>query len=124
MNPQPFGSIIKDARKHSGLNQRELAEKIEIDYGYLSKIERGLVPPPSEKVILKLAEILSLDADTLFVSASRPPSDLDEVITDAPYIPGILRRTKGLNKEDWNLLDQLIDRLHAKKEQNRGTPSD
>ena len=116
MDNPSFGFKIKEARKSAGLSQRELADRIDIDYGYLSKIERGKVPPPSEKIILKIAGILNLDTDELLVLADRPPSDLDPVITEAPYIPAILRRTKGLDSKDWDRIEQLINELQETKQ--------
>jgi transcriptional regulator with XRE-family HTH domain len=47
-----------------------------VDFSYLSKIENGILPPPSEKVILKLAEALHADQDDLFALAGRVPADI------------------------------------------------
>ncbi|MDL2299671.1 helix-turn-helix domain-containing protein [Bacteroides sp. OttesenSCG-928-E20] len=37
--------ILLDARKNAGLTQKELAERIGADKGYISRIERGLTVP-------------------------------------------------------------------------------
>ncbi len=37
--------MLLDARKEAHLTQQELAEKIGVDKGYISKIERGLIVP-------------------------------------------------------------------------------
>ncbi|TET67120.1 MAG: XRE family transcriptional regulator, partial [Dehalococcoidia bacterium] len=58
MEVQVFGARLRELRILAGLTQRELAEKIGVDFSYLSKIENGVLPPPSEKVILRLAEAL------------------------------------------------------------------
>lgn len=115
MANKSFGNKIKDARKSRGLSQRQLAEQVNIDYSYLSKIERGKVDPPSEKVLLDIAEVLEIDNDELLYLAEKAPSDLDEVITEAPYIPSILRRARGLTREDWEEIGDLIERMKQER---------
>lgn len=39
-----------------------------------SKIENGIMPPPSKKVIPRLADALNVDKDELIVLAGRIPS--------------------------------------------------
>ena len=56
-----FGSSLRKLREQAGLSQRQLASKAGISFTYLSKIENGVMPPPSEEVILKLAEVLNYD---------------------------------------------------------------
>ncbi|MFC1870224.1 tetratricopeptide repeat protein, partial [Chloroflexota bacterium] len=51
-----------------------------VDFTYLSKIESGVVPPPSEKVIFKLAETLNTDRDDLIITAGKIPSDIAEML--------------------------------------------
>ncbi len=37
--------ILLDARKQAGLTQRQLAQRVGSDKGYISKLERGLITP-------------------------------------------------------------------------------
>ncbi len=37
--------LLLDARKESGITQKELAEKVGLDKGYISRVERGLIVP-------------------------------------------------------------------------------
>ncbi len=117
MARETFGPKVKEARKQAGMSQRQLADRVRIDYGYLSKIERGRVDPPSEEVIIRIARTLGLDRDELLYLAEKAPSDLRNVITEGPYIPAILRRARGLTKEDWKEIEQLIA---AKKRRKSG----
>ncbi|MFH0768312.1 MAG: helix-turn-helix domain-containing protein, partial [Chloroflexota bacterium] len=64
-----FGARIKELRVQLHLTQRQLAEKVGVDFTYLSKIETGALPPPSEKVILRLAEVLNPDKEAQELSA-------------------------------------------------------
>ncbi|MDD4858734.1 MAG: tetratricopeptide repeat protein [Dehalococcoidales bacterium] len=77
-----FGSRLKQLRIETGLTQRALAAKVEVDFTYLSKIENGILPPPSEKVINSLAGALNTDRDELIVLAGKIPSDIAEMLKD------------------------------------------
>ena len=43
-----FGVKLRELRTKAGMTQRELAGRVTIDFTYLSKIENGVMPPPSE----------------------------------------------------------------------------
>ena len=80
MEALEFGARIRQLRKEAGMTQRELADKINIDFTYLSKIECGTVPPPSEKVISRLAKILNVGKDELLILAGKFPSDIVQIL--------------------------------------------
>jgi len=80
MEAEEFGAKLRELRQQLGLTLRELADKVGIDFTYLSKIENGVLPPPSEKVISKLAEVLGADKDELTILAGRIPSDIAPVL--------------------------------------------
>jgi len=88
---------------------------VAIDVGYVSKIEAGKVPPPSERVIERLASVLGADKDELMVLAGRAPKDLEPIITHDIRIPAILRRAKGLSAKDWEKVERYIEQLKASK---------
>lgn len=58
---QTFSQTIIEARNKYNLGLRELAKRINISAGYLSEIERGLKPAPSDTIVQSLADTLSLD---------------------------------------------------------------
>ena len=80
MEIRKFGTRLRELRKQAGLRQRELAGKIGVDFTYLSKIESGVMPPPSEKVILRLADVLNADKDELMTLAGKIPSDIAQML--------------------------------------------
>ncbi len=80
MDTKEFGTRLRELRKQAGLSQRELANKIGVSFSYLSKIENGVMPPPSERVILRLAEVLNADKDGLMLLAGRIPSDIAQIL--------------------------------------------
>jgi len=80
MEAKAFGTRLRELRIKAHLTQRELAGKIGVDFSYLSKIENGVFPPPSEKVILELAEVLNANKDELITLAGRIPADIAEML--------------------------------------------
>ena len=96
-----FGTKLRDLRKKSSLSLRELADKINVNFTYLSKIENGALPPPSEKVIRQLAETLNADADELLALAGRIPSDVAEILKDRDTLDKL--RAEQAKKEEKSL---------------------
>lgn len=89
-----FGVKIRELRKSADLSQRELAKKIGVDFTYLSKIEIGIMPPPAEDKIIKLADVLGANEDELFALAQKVPSVVKQSIADPRKI-ALLRAIKG-----------------------------
>jgi transcriptional regulator with XRE-family HTH domain len=113
-----FGEYIRDLRKQLRLTQRDLASRVGIDVGYISKIEAEKVPPPSEKVIERLASVLGADKDQLMILAGKAPRDLQTIITRDARIPAILRRAKGLSPQEWKKVEEYVERLKTNKRGN------
>lgn len=113
-----FGRRIRELRTQKTLTQRELAARVKIDVGYISKIESEKVPPPSEKVIERLALVLEADKDELMVLAGRAPKDLERIITRDARIPTILRRARELSPQDWEQVERYIEELRANKRED------
>ena len=57
-----FGSKLKKLRKAKGYTQEQLAEKVGIDYKYLSKIENG-IHLPNYKTIKKFSDALQTNIE-------------------------------------------------------------
>ena len=80
-----FGAYIRERR--SRLNEtdprfslRQVAAKIDVEPSYLSKVERGEQPPPSEQTIAELARVLGEDPDVLLALAGKVSQDLRQII--------------------------------------------
>ncbi|MCI0378256.1 MAG: helix-turn-helix domain-containing protein [Gemmataceae bacterium] len=91
MNDNGFGDYIRQRReelrtKDSDFSLRKVASAIDVEPSYLSKIERGDLPPPSEKAILALAKALSEDPDVLLALAGKVSTDLQQIIRKRPKL--------------------------------------
>ena len=109
-----FPDRLRELRRASRMSQRALADKVGIDFTYLSKIENGRVEPPSEGVIQKIAQELAgkvgMDetelADELITLAGKIPSDLAETLSRNPDVVRLLRSvgTDVRSAADWRRL--------------------
>ena len=92
-----FGKYIRRQRealkqKDRSFSVRQVAQRINVEPAYLSKIERGDFPPPSEDKIRSLARELNEDPDVLLALAGKVSSDLLEIIRQRPELFGDLIR--------------------------------
>ena len=88
-----FGKLIRKLRQDMEISQGKFAKKLDITPTYISKIERGEFPPPSEKIIKLMAKILNYNIDKLLAYADKVDSELLSIIKSEPKLyAGILRR--------------------------------
>lgn len=79
---------------------RRVAKRIKIAANYLSKIELEQVPPPSERVILALADELGQNPDVLLAMAGKVSSRLKKAILRRPELfAELIETADGLPKE-------------------------
>jgi transcriptional regulator with XRE-family HTH domain len=84
--------LLKDSKEFS---VRKVAIKIGVEPAFLSKVERDIVPPPSETKIIALADLLGADRDVLLAMAGKVSSDVLEVIRNRPVLfAELVRRLK------------------------------
>ena len=109
-----FPQRLRALRREARFSQRDLAERVNVDFTYLSKIENARVEPPSEAVLKKIARELSREleldetelADELITLAGKIPSDLAATLARNP---GAVRFLRSLGQdvrsaEDWQSL--------------------
>jgi len=97
MDELEFGPCVREYRKAKGLSLRELATAASIDFTYLSKVETGKFPPPSQEVIARLAEALGADVDVLLGLANKVDPTIQEFVARQPDVPRLLRAWKEGN---------------------------
>ncbi len=66
-----LGSLIREGRRKRKLSQRELAAELPMSQTNLSRVELGDHAPPSDAVLLRIAEVLELDPRELLRAAGR-----------------------------------------------------
>ncbi len=84
-------------KKDKRFSVRQVAVRIGVQPSYLSKVERGEQPPPSEATTIALAKELGEDQDVLLALAGKVSSDLQDVIRKRPLLfAKLIRELKDL----------------------------
>ena len=117
-----FGLFFKKRRMALGLTLREFCNENRLDAGNLSRLERGLMPPPQGEKLNAYAETLGLKEgsdewyeffDLAAAEKGRIPADLqtEEVLDKLP----ILFRTLRGQKVPDDKLDELVHLVKGKR---------
>ncbi len=77
LNRETFGARLRRLREDRGLGLREMAGKLDVSAGYLSRVERDDHAPPAEPVVVAAAQLLGVEPDDLLAHAGRVPSDVE-----------------------------------------------
>jgi len=80
---EDFGSFLRGLRQHKRYSLKSLANEMNVDYTYLSKLENGH-STPSERLIEKVAAFFDYDKEELMVRAGKIPEDVLRIISDNP----------------------------------------
>lgn len=114
-----FGHKIRELRKAKlqedprRFTLRQFAVAVGISPTFLSKVERGEFDPPAADKIIKMAELLGVNADELLALANKVDPELEKIIKEQPQaLPDLLRTVRGMSAEE---LRKLTER--ARKEQ-------
>jgi transcriptional regulator with XRE-family HTH domain len=77
-----FAQYLKEAREAAGLNQSELADEVGLTGSYISVLESRRKPPPSDKVLKRMAKALRKPERELLEVAhlDRTPDDIRKKI--------------------------------------------
>ncbi|MBI3292195.1 MAG: transcriptional regulator [Elusimicrobia bacterium] len=119
MNTGRFGELLKEYRIRKGLTLREFCIQNGFDPGNMSKMERGLLPPPSHEKMEKLAQGLGLrpgspEWDTFFDAASLERGQLPQYVLSNEQLLQklpIFLRTLNNRRITPEKLDELIEKL-------------
>jgi DNA-binding XRE family transcriptional regulator len=65
-----FGYVLRELRENQGVSQQSVADNCDLERGFISRLERGLVQP-TLTTIFKLAEFFEM-----------PPEDLVKLVTE------------------------------------------
>lgn len=79
-----FGAWLREQRKTMNMSQRSLGERAGLSFTYLSHIERGTVPVPSEEAVRNIARALEIDEYEALHVARILPADLRALLLAWP----------------------------------------
>jgi transcriptional regulator with XRE-family HTH domain len=118
--PAGFIKMLREGMKRRKISLNQLAEKAGVSPAYLSRIlnkERGL---PSDKAILRLAEVLDLQPrERLLIEAGRVPADLKPFLSQ-PRVPALLRAVGKLSETEQEEVLKTVEALALKQHRRQG----
>jgi len=108
-----FGQTLRKFRHAKNVSQRELAERTEVDFSYISKIENDRLPPPAADTIVKICEVLEISAGQLLVLAGKVPTEVKEAIGSSEAAIQFIRDAQAmkLTEDEWQKLNKQLKRL-------------
>lgn len=118
MSLDSFGQFFKTKRIEKGLTLRKFCHKYAFDPGNISKLERGVLPPPESREKLKqYARCLGIKEgsdnwyeffDLAEVSRGKIPKEIMEEKELVKKLPLICRTLKGEKVTDEEQINKLI----------------
>jgi HTH-type transcriptional regulator, competence development regulator len=110
-----FGERLRQLRKDRGLTLRGLAEKINVDFSYLSKIENDRLPhTPSADTVRAIASALDANPIELLRMADKLPPELNSMNAGPAARRFMERATQVASPDDWEALLNLLEKRHSK----------
>ncbi len=116
--PKRFGEKLKEKRIEKGFSLRKICKLLDYDPSNWSKIERGIISPPSsEEVLRKWGRVLGLSKekkqefiDEAKVAQGIIPEDILSRSNAAEYLPAFFRTVRN-RKPTKKEIDKLIETI-------------
>ncbi len=121
-----FGSFIFEKRTQKNISLRGFAEMIEVSPVYVSSMEKGRRAAPTNRVLMKIAKVLSLSEEEkvlMFDLAAKSKraltlaDDLLEYINDNEIVHKALRTAKKRNADN-EVWQRFINNLYENENKN------
>ena len=112
---QSFGITLRELRRSKGISQRELAEKVGVDFSYISKVENDRLPPPAADTIVRICDVLEVKPDDLLGLTGKMPTDVREMLSASTAVRQFIRQAQEmkLTDEEWQTLTRRLKRLRS-----------
>lgn len=110
---ETFGETLRKLRRSKGISQRILAEKVGVDFSYISKIENNRLPPPAADTIVKICEALSVPPDDLLSNTGKMTTSAKEMIGNSSAALQFIREAEEmkLSEGEWEKLTKKLKHL-------------
>lgn len=108
-----FGTLLKEIRRSKQVSQRVLAERVGVDFSYISKIENNRLAPPAADTIIKICEVLEVPSEVLLAHAGKVSSEMKDAITASPAAVRFMNevKTMKLTDDEWGALSDNLKNL-------------
>lgn len=108
-----FGNALREHRRVSGLSQRELAQRIGVDFSYISKLENGRLPAPAADTVVSMCRVLQIPADDMLALTGKIPSNVQRTVSTSRVAQQFLHEAQKmqLTDEQWGRMVQTLRSL-------------
>lgn len=118
-----FGKTLQRIRREKVLTQREVAQEIEMDYSYFSRLENDRFDSqPTRETIEKIADALKCSKEQrgeLLSEAGRIHEDIERVARIASKRPALGRLFQAAAKLSPEKVDEILKQVNAEVEAKR-----
>lgn len=104
---------MRDARLRKGISQAQMADKVGTTQSTYSRIESGFIQQPDKEIVQRIADILGVPIDELFVKEDlepSPPRIQTETALNPKEIPAMLRDLKALLDDGIITQEEFLDK--------------
>lgn len=110
---ETFGQTLRELRRSKSISQRNLADKVGVDFSYISKIENDRLPPPAADTIVKICEALSVLPDKLLSITGKMPTSTKDIIGTSSAALQFIKEAEGmkLSESEWKQLTKKLKHL-------------
>ncbi len=99
------------------MSQRALAELINVDFSYISKIENSRLPAPAADTVLAMAKALGVEPARLLALTRKLPSGIEEHVASSPAAQEFLLAAEQLDLSDgeWQEMARKLEELRGER---------
>ena len=114
---ETFGQALRGYRRSAKISQRELADRIGIDFSYLSKLENDRISPPAADTVVAICHALGIDPEELLALTGKIPSDIQKTVSTSVGAQTFLREVQrmSLTDDEWQVLTKELRHLRAQR---------
>ncbi len=110
---ETFGQILKELRRNKNISQRELADKVGVDFSYISKLENDRLAPPAAETIIRIANTLDIPSEVLLSYSGKVSDEMRDTISSSQEAMMFLNEAKSMNlqAQEWQMLIGELKKL-------------
>jgi HTH-type transcriptional regulator, competence development regulator len=113
--PKAFGRSLRRLRHSKKMSQRELAQRVGVDFPYISKVENDRLPPPAADTIVKICQVFDISPVELLASTGKIPSQVKEMLGASTAALHFVQQAHAmrLTEDEWEKLTKRLKRLRV-----------
>lgn len=112
---QTFGQKLRELRKAKKFSQRNLADKVGVDFSYISKVENDRLPPPAVDTIVRICEILEVEVHSLLALTGKIRTETKQMLSSSLGAQKFINQAQemSLTDDEWHKLAKGLKRLRS-----------